>query len=40
LGDALSPLFGGRYIDIVLRNTLHWFIRDQVLASARAIYER
>lgn len=40
LGDALSPLFSGRYVDIVLPNTIHWFIRDEVMATAHAIYER
>ena len=40
LGDALSPLFGGRRVDLVSPRTLHWFIRDNVLASAQSIYER
>jgi hypothetical protein len=40
LGDALSPIFAGRYVDLVFPGTLHWFIRDEVLASAQAIYER
>ena len=40
LGDALSPLFDGRYVDLVSPQTLHWFIRDEVLDTAKTIYER
>jgi hypothetical protein len=39
LGDALSPLFGGRFVDLAMPNNLHWFIRDDVLSSAVTIYE-
>lgn len=39
LGDELSELFGGRYVDLVMPRNLHWFVREEVLASARSIYE-
>jgi predicted nucleotidyltransferase len=40
LESSLQDLFGGRVIDLVDPELLHWFIRDSVLASARTIYER
>ena len=40
LSEALRPLFGGRQIDLALPTDLHWFIRDQIIDSARTIYER
>ena len=39
LSEQLRPIFGGRNIDLVLPSELHWFIRDQVLDSARSVYE-
>jgi uncharacterized protein len=40
LARNLSPFFDGRPIDLVLPDDLHWFIRDDILDSARPIYER
>jgi predicted nucleotidyltransferase len=40
LEEHLSPLFGGRPIDLIRPKDLHWFIRDSVLSSARTLYER
>jgi predicted nucleotidyltransferase len=40
LSEALRSVFEGREIDLVLPGDLHWFIRDQILASARTLYER
>lgn len=40
LSEALRPIFGGRDIDLILPTELHWFIRDQVIHSAKTIYER
>jgi predicted nucleotidyltransferase len=40
LSDKLRPLFGDREIDLALPADLHWFIRDEVMSSARTIYER
>jgi predicted nucleotidyltransferase len=37
--EELSPLFGGRWVDIGQPKQLHWFIRDRVLAEARVLYE-
>jgi predicted nucleotidyltransferase len=33
----LQDLFG-RSVDLVERDTVHWFIRDEVLKSARPVY--
>jgi len=38
LSDQLRPFFDGREIDLVLPGDLHWFIRDQVCDSPRAVY--
>jgi predicted nucleotidyltransferase len=40
LSEALRPIFGGREIDLILPGDLHWFIRDQVIESAKTLYER
>jgi uncharacterized protein len=40
LSERLRPVFGGRKVDLAVPADLHWFIRDQVLASARTVYER
>jgi predicted nucleotidyltransferase len=40
LAEALRPLFGGRDVDLVLPESLHWFIRDDVLSSSQVVYER
>jgi predicted nucleotidyltransferase len=40
LSERLRPIFGGRDVDLVLPNDLHWFIRDDILDSAKTIYER
>jgi len=40
LSEALRPIFGGREVDLVIPEELHWLIRDDVLKSARVIYER
>ena len=40
LADDLSPLFGGRYVDIGRPGQLHWLIRDRVLQEARVLYAR
>ncbi|HEX4055269.1 MAG TPA: nucleotidyltransferase domain-containing protein [Tepidisphaeraceae bacterium] len=40
LADALRPILGNREIDLVLPDSLHWFIRDEVLGSAQTVYER
>jgi predicted nucleotidyltransferase len=40
LSEKLRPVFAGREIDLILPDELHWYIRDQVLNSARTIYER
>jgi predicted nucleotidyltransferase len=39
VAEELSPLFGGRWVDIGQPKQLHWFIRDRVLAEARVLYE-
>jgi hypothetical protein len=39
LSEDLRPLFGGRQVDLALPADLHWFIRNQVIHSARTIYE-
>lgn len=40
LAIDLSPLLGGRYVDIGFPRQIHWYIRDQVLKEARVIYAR
>lgn len=35
--QELGELFG-RKVDLVERDTLHWYIRDRVLAGARRVY--
>ena len=35
----LSPLFGGRQVDLIDPASLHWYIKKQVLDEARVIYE-
>src|SRR4051812_20899252 len=39
LAEALGDVFGGRYVDIARPVQLHWYIRDEVLAEARVLYE-
>jgi uncharacterized protein len=40
LGDALSPVFGGRYVDLGQPDQVKAFIRDSVLREAIVIYEK
>src|SRR5438067_1821869 len=39
LAEDLRQIFDGRDIDLVIPRDLHWFIRDEVLRSARPLYE-
>jgi predicted nucleotidyltransferase len=39
LEKELSKLFGGKVVDLVSERSLHWFIRDEVLAHAQVRYE-
>ena len=39
LADALSPLFGGRYVDIARPVQLHPLIHDEVMSQAKVLYE-
>ncbi|MGD0464450.1 MAG: nucleotidyltransferase family protein [Tepidisphaeraceae bacterium] len=39
LSEVLRPLFGGRDVDLVRPDDLHWFIKNRVIQSAQAIYE-
>lgn len=39
LAETLSPLFGGRYVDIARPSQIHWFIRDAVMRDAKVLYE-
>jgi predicted nucleotidyltransferase len=40
LEDELSVLFDGRPIDMAKPKDVHWYIREDVLASARVLYEK
>ena len=39
LSDQLSPLFGGRTVDLVTPHALHRLIRAAVLSETRVIFE-
>ena len=39
LAGELSPIFGGRYVDIARPAQIHWYIRDSVMAEAKVLYE-
>jgi len=40
IGDELSELFSGRYVDVVNPKYLHRLIKDQVLQDAVVLYEQ
>lgn len=38
MADELSGILGGRRVDLLTFNGLHWRIRDRVLQEAREVY--
>jgi len=38
MADELSPLLGGRRVDLLTFKGLHWRIRDRVLQEAQEVY--
>jgi len=38
LAQQLSPLFGGRRVDVGRTSELHWYVRRAALAEAKVLY--